>query len=410
MFYESDLKYIAKEIAALQKNYDICAKFVIGEQGEGYVCLGVSDRYKEKYFVPNPKLIPKILCDQAFYPGYVYPYQTIFQVSEDNYLKDFLNIAQTARRLEGIKHAYKWYNDTRIPERIDPENANDILDVYEKYINNWFPDDKIKFQALLVTFIKKTQEKVTSKWENYKQTVQYDTTNGKLKNRIKFLFHENLAHVSSKYIHERFDDVEHIYVKDSDYQKIERWFSVNPVRFVYSADKIFHDYKQDMFKKQKNNPWELNEQNEDIWRISIPSVMKMKYDEVYNRIYCDGAVFENSSTMFETAPIYVCQLPKSQWSYWQQCAEMENIIYSIDYEHHFSGADFDSIPIIVYEKDYERINYILKRIVDVYLESHIEIPEKDQFSIDGFVFRNGQKLSEEESKIIQRHFRKVGNK
>ena len=51
MFYESDLKYIAKEIAALQKNYDICAKFVIGEQGEGYVCLGVSDRYKEKYFV-----------------------------------------------------------------------------------------------------------------------------------------------------------------------------------------------------------------------------------------------------------------------------------------------------------------------------------------------------------------------
>ena len=65
---------------------------------------------------------------------------------------------------------------------------------------------------------------------------------------------------------------------------------------------------------------------------------------------------------------------------------------------------------IVYEKDYERINYILKRIVDVYLESHIEIPEKDQFSIDGFVFRNGQKLSEEESKIIQRHFRKVGNK
>ena len=197
-------------------------------------------------------------------------------------------------------------------------------------------------------------------------------------------------------------------MKDSDYQKIERWFSVNPVRFVYSADKIFHDYKQDMFKKQKNNPWELNEQNEDIWRISIPSVMKMKYDEVYNRIYCDGAVFENSSTMFETAPIYVCQLPKSQWSYWQQCAEMENIIYSIDYEHHFSGADFDSIPIIVYEKDYERINYILKRIVDVYLESHIEIPEKDQFSIDGFVFRNGQKLSEEESKIIQRHFRKVG--
>ena len=60
-------------------------------------------------------------------------------------------------------------------------------------------------------------------------------------------------------------------MKDSDYQKIERWFSVNPVRFVYSADKIFHDYKQDMFKKQKNNPWELNEQNEDIWRISIPS-------------------------------------------------------------------------------------------------------------------------------------------
>ena len=102
----------------------------------------------------------------------------------------------------------------------------------------------------MVTFIKKTQEKVTSKWENYKQTVQYDTTNGKLKNRIKFLFHENLAHVSSKYIHERFDDVEHIYVKDSDYQKIERWFSVNPVRFVYSADNIFNDYKQDMFKKQ----------------------------------------------------------------------------------------------------------------------------------------------------------------
>lgn len=86
----------------------------------------------------------------------------------------------------------------------------------------------------------------------------------------------------------------------------------------------------------------MNEQNEDIWRISIPSVMKMKYDEVYNRIYCDGAVFENSSTMFETAPIYVCQLPKSQWSYWQQCAEMENIIYSIDYEHHFQ----ESISIV----------------------------------------------------------------
>ena len=46
MFYESDLNILQRN-CSITENYDICAKFVIGEQGEGYVCLGVSDRYKE---------------------------------------------------------------------------------------------------------------------------------------------------------------------------------------------------------------------------------------------------------------------------------------------------------------------------------------------------------------------------
>lgn len=409
MFYESDLKRIATEIATLQKNYDIYAKFVLGEKGEGYVCLGISKQYNDKYFVPNPKLIPQILCEQAFYPNYLYPYQTFFQINEESYLKCFMDIAQMARKLEGIKHAYAWYDHTVVPDRIRMVDANDILDVYEKYINDWFPEEKIRFQALLVTFIKKTQaiNSESSKWKQFQQTIQYDTTKSKFKNHIRFLSQEDLSNVSSEYIHTNFDQVEHIYLKESEYQMIKRWFSGKHIKLIYSAEKVFHDYKQDLFKKFKNNPWEFHETNEDIWRISIPKIMKEMFHEIYLDVCYQDATCEEWMKMFATSPIYVFQLPKTQWEYWKDCAKFNRIPYSIDQKHHFSSANFDNIPIIVCEQDYMKIDAILNKIVDVYMKSHIEIPKSERLCVDGFVFKSGQQLSKEESEIMQRHFRKV---
>lgn len=411
MFYESDLKYLASEIAALQKKYDICAKFVLGEKGEGYVCLGISKEYNMKYFVPNPKLIPEILCEQAYYPDYLYPYQTFFQIKEEDYLTSFINILQMARKLEGIKHAYAWYDNTKVPDRIHIADVNDILDVYEKYINDWFPEEKIRFQALLVTLIKKSKMEKTAKWKNFQETIQYDMTKSKFKNHIRFLFHENLSQVSSEFIHTRFDQVEHFYLEESKYQKMKQWLTKKQTKLIYSAQRVFHDYKKDLFKKMEKNPWEFHEMNEDVWRISIPKIMSDQFHEIYMKIICDNEdyMYEEESKMFENAPIYVIQLPKEQWDYWAKCAEEDHITYEIDIKHHFSKTDFNCIPILTYEKDYMKVNTILEEIKSGYVNSHIEIPKEKRFMIDGFVFQNGQQLSEKESKIIQKHFRKVGN-
>lgn len=409
MFYESDLKYIAKEIARIQKKYDICAKFVLGEKGEGYICLGISKNYKGKYYVPNPKLIPEVLCEQAYYPDHMYPYQTLYVIKEDNYLKDILKVIELAKKLEAIKHVYDWYDHANVPERISMVDVEDILDVYEKYINDWFPEEKIRFQALLVTLIKKTTEEkyLNSKWRNFRNSAQYDDTKGKFQNCLRYLFQNNLSHVSSRYIHARFDDMKHIYVTDSEYQKIEKWITDHPQKIIYSSEKVFHDYKKDLFKKNEKNPWEMNATNQDVWKISVPEVMLNVFYKIYMKI-CYGNVRCNDVlNMFHTAPIYAFHLPKEQLSYWEKCANATHIMYGIDFQNHFSEISFDSIPIIVYEEDYQKINQILNKIIDVYLETHIEIPQKERFHIDGLVFRSGQQLSEEESQVLQNHFTKI---